>query len=106
MLLLGLVLTVCAVVGLWRLPDVYLRYKAVAMVGSLAAVLVHVASALLVPAEYGARGFLTALLFLLSGPVLGQAVLLAAHNRGVDKVHTVDELSDALERGEGPKFED
>ncbi len=105
MLLLGLLLTMAAVVGLWRLPDVYLRYKAVAVVGSLAAVLIHVAAALLVPWEHGARGMLTALIFLLSGPLVGQSVLMAAHRFEVEKIHEVDELKGAIARGEGP-FQD
>ncbi len=102
MFALGLLLTMSAVVGLWRLPDIYLRYKAVAMVGSLAAVLIHVAAALMVPWDHGSRGLLTALLFLLSGPLVGQSILLAAHRLDSEKTHQVDELAEAIVRGESP----
>ncbi len=105
MLLLGLILTVACVVGLWRLPDVYLRYKAVAVVGGLAAVLIHISTALMVPFEFGARGFLTAFLFLLSGPLVGQAILSAAHGLKAERTHKVDELTEAISRAERPNWE-
>lgn len=78
LLALGIALSVAGVVGFFRLPEATLRLKALALVTTPAAVCIHVATAVMVPSHHGMRGLVTALLFLLSGPMLGQTLLLAA----------------------------
>ncbi len=91
----GIILLACGmffacvgVIGLFRFRDTYARTKALALVNLPAAVCIHVASSLLVPGK-GQRGLVTALLFVLTGPVLTYVILFAArrsdHVSGVRK---------------------
>jgi len=89
----GVIVASVAVVGLFRFKTPYTRVKAMALVSFPAAVFIHAASSLLVPfAKGGLRGLATALLFLLSGPVVSHVILLAAHRTGVPRNYPVDDL--------------
>ncbi len=79
----GIIFAVAGVVGFYRFPDVYLRVKAYSLIGLPAAILIHVASSLVVPPGIGRRGLITALLYLLSGPVGCHVILLAARRLGI-----------------------
>lgn len=94
---LGMSLVVAGVVGVFRLPDIYARIKAMALVNGLAAFLVHISGVLLVPMGYGFRGALVAVLFLLSGPALAQVIARAAHELGMNDALEIDELAKTRE---------
>jgi multicomponent Na+:H+ antiporter subunit G len=89
----GMVLVVAGVVGIFRLPDVYARIKAMALVNGLAAFVVHMSGVLLVPVGYGYRGALVAVLFLISGPALAQVIARAAHDLGMNDALEHDDLA-------------
>lgn len=79
----GLFFTMAGLVGLYRFPSSYMRVKALALVGLPAAILIHLGSSLVVPPGVGRRGLITALLYLLSGPVVSHVILLTAHRLGL-----------------------
>jgi multicomponent Na+:H+ antiporter subunit G len=89
----GMVLVVGGVVGIFRLPDIYARIKAMALVNGLAAFVVHMSGVLLVPVGYGYRGALVAVLFLISGPALAQVIARAAHDLGMNDALQSDDLA-------------
>lgn len=111
LLYLGVIVSIVAVIGLFRFKDPYSRVKALSLTNFPGAVLIHIASSLvLVPfAKGGIKGLITALLFILSGPVVSHVILLAAHQTGVPRSFEVDELKsmdgrkdwDGTEPGEG-----
>lgn len=79
LLIVGIFFTLVGVLGLYRFPDAYTRVKAMALVNLPGAVCIHVASSMMVPGS-GERGYVTALLFILSGPILSYALLYSAHH--------------------------
>ncbi len=87
----GILFTLIATVGLFRFDDTYKRVKAQALIGFPGAILIHIASSLLV-ADGGSRGWITALHFLVSGPVVNHVILLTAHRMKVARDYPVDDL--------------
>ena len=97
--LLGLVglyagIAICAagVLGIYRFPDIYTRLNALAKVTTMGALLVHLSSAMLLPWGQGEKGVLTALVLLLTTPVVTQAIALTAHVLRTRNVNRKDEL--------------
>lgn len=90
-LYLGIVIAAAGVVGIYRFPDVYTRLNALAKVTTVGAVLIHLASAFLLPAGQGGKGVLTAAVLLLTTPVVTQAIAWTAHRLGVPDVNRLDE---------------
>lgn len=96
----GLVIATLGVIGIQRMPDFYLRMKPFALVTTVAAVGVHVGAAMLIPGMVGYKSLLTALLFLITGPALAQALLYTAHRLQVRREAAVDELAEDTKDGE------
>lgn len=92
LLWVGVALCLLGTLGACRFRDLYARIKAMSLVNGLAAACIHLSSVGLVPADYGYRGALTALLFLLSGPALAHVVALAAHRTGEGGALARDDL--------------
>lgn len=93
---IGVLLTLVAVIGLFRFPDTYTRIKSLALLGFPAAILIHASSSLLLPSSQGSsRGWITAFLFFVTGPVLNHAIMLAAHRTRVKRNYELDELGEA-----------
>lgn len=93
LLYLGILITATGVLGVYRFPDVYTRLNALAKVTTLGALLIHLASALLLPPGQGSKGVLTALVLLLTTPVVTQAIALTAHRMKVKSVLHRDDLA-------------
>lgn len=96
----GLVLATLGVIGIQRMPVFYLRMKPFALVTTVAAVGVHVGAAMLVPGIVGYKSLLTALLFLVTGPALAQALMYTAHRLEIPREAAVDELAEGSTRRE------
>lgn len=92
-LLLGIAITAAGVVGIYRFPDVYARLNALAKVTTLGAVLVHLSSGALLPSGHGGKGVLTALVLLLTTPVVTQAIAYLSHRLGLPNRLQRDELA-------------
>lgn len=88
----GIAIAAAGVLGIYRFPDVYTRLNALAKVTTMGAVLVHLSSAALLPWGEGGKGLLTALVLLLTTPVLTQAIALTAHLLRTPNVNRRDEL--------------
>lgn len=99
-LYLGIAITAAGVLGIYRFPDVYTRLNALAKVTTLGAMLIHLASAALLPWGQGSKGILTALVLLLTTPVVTQTIALVAHRLGTPDRNLRDEL--AARRPQGP----
>lgn len=93
LLYLGVLITATGVLGIYRFPDVYTRLNALAKVTTVGALLIHLASALLLMTGHGAKGVLTALVLLLTTPVVTQAIALTAHRLKVPNVNQRDDLA-------------
>lgn len=91
-LYLGIAITAAGVLGIYRFPDVYTRLNALAKVTTLGALLIHLASAALLPWGQGNKGILTALVLLLTTPVVTQTIAFVAHRLGVPDRNLLDEL--------------
>lgn len=96
-LYVGLVITAVGVIGIYRFPDVYTRLNALAKVTTVGALLIHLASAALLATGHGAKGVLTALVLLLTTPVVTHAIGLMAHTMNAPNVNRRDELREARE---------
>lgn len=91
-LYLGIAICAAGVLGIYRFPDVYTRINALAKVTTMGAMLVHLASAALMPWGEGEKGVLTAMVLLLTTPVVTQAIALTAHTLRTPDVNQQDEL--------------
>ncbi|MFP5501259.1 MAG: cation:proton antiporter [Candidatus Sericytochromatia bacterium] len=98
-LYLGIVIAAAGVLGLYRFPDAYTRLNALAKVTTVGALLIHLSSAALLPFGQGAKGVLTALVLLLTTPVVTMAIALAAHRTGVPNITHTDDLARDEEAG-------
>jgi multicomponent Na+:H+ antiporter subunit G len=96
-LYLGLLITTVGVIGIYRFPDVYTRLNALAKVTTLGALLIHLSSAALLAAGHGTKGVLTAVVLLLTTPVVTHAIGLMAHTMKTANVNQRDELREARE---------
>ncbi|MFW6085920.1 MAG: cation:proton antiporter [Myxococcota bacterium] len=92
-LTVGLLAAVVGVAGLHRMPSFYLRMKPFSLVTTVAAFGVHVGSSVLIPGTFGYKGLLTALVFLMTGPALAQALMHTARRLRVPHRAEVDELA-------------
>lgn len=98
-LYLGIAITAAGVLGIYRFPDVYTRLNALAKVTTLGAVLIHLASAALLPWGQGNKGILTAIVLLLTTPVVTQTIGFVAHRLSVPDVSRRDELRSSRHDG-------
>lgn len=89
----GIAIAAAGVLGIYRFPDVYTRLNALGKVTTMGAVLVHLSSAALLPWGEGGKGVLTALVLLLTTPVVNQAIALTAHVLRTPHVNRRDELT-------------
>lgn len=94
-LYVGIAICAAGVLGIYRFPDIYTRLNALAKVTTMGALLVHLSSAALLPRGAGGKGVLTALVLLLTTPVVTQAIALTAHILRTPHVNHTDELEDA-----------
>lgn len=92
-LYLGIAITAAGVLGIYRFPDVYTRLNALAKVTTLGALLIHLASAALLPWGQGNKGILTAIVLLLTTPVVTQTIAFVAHRLRVPDRNLHDELA-------------
>lgn len=92
-LMLGIGITAAGVVGIYRFPDVYARLNALAKVTTMGAILVHLSSAALLPPGEGGKGVLTALVLLLTTPVVTQAIAYLSHRLALPNQLQRDELA-------------
>ena len=88
----GIAICAAGVLGIYRFPDIYTRLNALAKVTTMGALLVHLSSAALLPWGEGEKGVLTALVLLLTTPVVTQAIALTAHMLRTCNVNRKDEL--------------
>lgn len=88
----GIAICAAGVLGIYRFPDIYTRLNSLAKVTTLGALLVHLSSAALLPWGEGEKGVLTALVLLLTTPVVTQAIALTAHLLKTCNVNRKDEL--------------
>ncbi len=88
----GIAICAAGVLGIYRFPDVYTRLNSLAKVTTMGALLVHLSSAALLPWGEGEKGVLTALVLLLTTPVVTQAIALTAHVLRTPNVNRKDEL--------------
>lgn len=88
----GIAICAAGVLGIYRFPDIYTRLNSLAKVTTLGALLVHLSSAALLPWREGEKGVLTALVLLLTTPVVTQAIALTAHLLKTYNVNRKDEL--------------
>jgi multicomponent Na+:H+ antiporter subunit G len=91
----GIAICAAGVLGIYRFPDIYTRLNALAKVTTMGALLVHLSSAALLPWGEGEKGVLTALVLLLTTPVVTQAIALTAHVLKTCNVNHKDELKQA-----------
>lgn len=91
-LYLGLMISAAGVLGIYRFPDIYTRLNALAKVTTVGALLIHLSSAFLLPWGEGEKGVLTAMVLLLTTPVVTQAIGLAAHTLRTPDVNRQDDL--------------
>ena len=92
----GVVITAVGVLGIYRFPDPYTRLNALAKVTTVGALLIHLSSAALLPVGMGGKGVLTALVLLLTTPVVTQAIASLAHRIGTRHVEMRDDLIEAV----------
>lgn len=97
----GIAISAAGVLGIYRFPDIYTRLNALSKVTTMGALLVHLSSAALLPWGEGEKGVLTALVLLLTTPVVTQAIALTAHILKTCHVNRKDELGHA-QPGEPP----
>jgi Multisubunit Na+/H+ antiporter, MnhG subunit len=90
----GIAICAAGVLGIYRFPDIYTRLNALAKVTTMGALLVHLSSAALLPWGEGKKGVLTALVLLLTTPVVTQAIALTAHVLKTCNVNHKDELNE------------
>jgi multicomponent Na+:H+ antiporter subunit G len=88
----GIAICAAGVLGIYRFPDIYTRLNALAKVTTMGALLIHLSSAALLPPGNGGKGVLTALVLLLTTPVVTQAIALTAHLLRTPNVNRSDEL--------------
>jgi multicomponent Na+:H+ antiporter subunit G len=91
-LYLGLVIAAVGVLGVYRFPDVYTRLNSLSKVTTVGAVLIHLSTAALLPLGEGGKGVLTALVLLLTTPVVSQVISWTAHRLRVPSANYMDEL--------------
>ncbi len=91
-LYVGIAICAAGVLGIYRFPDIYTRLNALAKVTTMGALLVHLSSAALLPWGEGEKGVLTALVLLLTTPVVTQAIALTAHILRTCNVNREDDL--------------
>lgn len=90
----GLALVCAGVVGIVRFPSIFDRIKALSVINGLGAFLLHASGALLVPGEFGFRGLLTAVLFLIPGPAVAQVLAACAYRHGLREGLAHDDLAE------------
>ncbi len=99
LLLVGTSLTVTAVIGLYRLPDVYARMHAATKPATLGISLCLLGAALTVDdVDVATKLLLAAVFQLLTAPVSGHLLGRAAHDTGAAQsvATVVDELDDPI----------
>ena len=108
LLLLGAFFVLLAAVGLFRLPDLYLRMQAATKASTFGVI----AMMLAVAAHFGDAATsvevaLVIVFFLLTSPVAAHAIGRAAYLAGVElwKETRLDELRRDFDRGAGPECE-
>ncbi len=109
LVLLGLSVMTIGVIGVQRLPDVYLQLHAASKAIFLGIIALVVASIATQDAAIIARGFLIAIFLLLTTPVSAHAIGRAAHlgNDEADLRETADASGDArLATGDGRPVRD
>jgi multicomponent Na+:H+ antiporter subunit G len=96
----GCVFEITGVVGVLRMPDLYLRVQCSTLVGTLG--LVPLLAALVVAegpiTPYGGRALIVGFLALLLGPAAGHALARSAHRAGIP-VHPGAAAREQLARG-------
>ena len=92
-LYLGIAIAAAGVLGVYRFPDVYTRLNALAKVTTAGALLIHLGAAALLPWGQGGKGVLTAVVLLLTTPVVTQAIAWCAHRQGVRHVNRRDDYA-------------
>lgn len=92
----GIAICAAGVLGIYRFPDIYTRLNALAKVTTMGALLVHLSSAFLLPWGQGEKGVLTALVLMLTTPVVTQAIAQTAHVLKTCNVNRKDELKHPL----------
>ncbi len=97
----GIAICAAGVLGIYRFPDIYTRLNSLAKVTTMGALLVHLSSAALLPWGEGEKGVLTALVLLLTTPVVTQAIALTAHILGTCNVNREDDLKHPGQGGTG-----
>lgn len=93
-LYVGLLIAAVGVLGVYRFPDVYTRLNSLSKVTTVGAVLIHVSTAALLPLGQGAKGVLTALVLLLTTPVVSQVISWTAHRLRVPSANYMDEFEE------------
>jgi len=83
LLALGVGFTVVAVVGLFRLPDVYSRAHATSKSETLGALLALAAAAVAFDGPTTAKVAVLALFLLVTSPTAAHAIVRSAHDQGV-----------------------
>jgi multicomponent Na+:H+ antiporter subunit G len=92
-LYLGIAIAAVGVLGVYRFPDVYTRLNALAKVTTAGALLIHLSSAAMLPLGQGGKGVLTALVLLVTTPVVTQAIAWTAHWLRVPHANHRDEYA-------------
>ena len=93
-LYMGLLIAAVGVLGVYRFPDVYTRLNSLSKVTTVGAVLIHLSTAALLPLGQGSKGVLTALVLLLTTPVVSQVISWTAHRLRVPSANYMDELEE------------
>ncbi len=93
-LFLGVTVSAVGVIGLYRFPDVYTRLNLLAKVTAVGALGIHLCAAWLMPRGEAGKGVLTAVVLLLTTPVVTQVIASAAHRLRVPDINRIDELRD------------
>jgi|GEM_PF-2760118 len=88
----GLLVAMLGVIGIGRMPSFYQKMKPFSLVSTIAALGIHVGTFLITPGTPSYKGLLTALLFLVTGPALAQALMHTAHQLGVPHEASPNEL--------------
>ena len=82
LLLAGLAFSSLAVLGVWRLPDLYMKLHAAAKVASLGVVSLALATALSTDVETAARAAMAAIFVVLTSAISSHSIARAAADRG------------------------
>lgn len=92
LLSMGWLAALVGVVGILRMPTFYMRMKPFSLVTTVAACGIHLGTSFLFAGSWGAKGALTAVVFLVTSPALAQALMVLAHHLDVPHGSAPDEL--------------